>query len=488
MQSESATTIWVWQDWRLPLTIGVLGAGLAASLFYTPLPFVVLLGVPLCFYYFSRPYDLLLLMVFLIPFNFVFKIGAVPMAVELLKVFAWIPLLVHLRASKERFRTSRYNWCFAIVGALVLISIFRSDTLPFTIKECLRFLSNIALCYLVLNLVDSRQKVLQIFRVLTYSTFLVACYGFYQFAIQDYGGLFWLINPRLDTTLAPGRVAFWEWRNRITSVLTSELELGHYFNLCVPIGIALWMTEGRKRLSSKWLWMSLAMLVGLLLTFTFGAWLALPATWGVFFLLFDKKLRWKMTLAAVLVLLVLASLLLYAPVRTSLTEKALGNGVGGLAWDVVTRLDSWKFAITTWWSHPLIGVGYGNYQILEFAHEYVHSEWGPGGSSPHETYLFLLASLGVVGTVSILVVTLGTIRSNLRLRTDPQLGLIALALAFALTANMLGWLSDDASFLGAHANYLFWLLIGLSEAIRNFTKTGDQGTSMLHRFGNTAAS
>jgi O-antigen ligase len=485
---QSATTIWVWQDWRLPLTIGVLGAFLGASLFYTPLPFLLLLGVPLCFYYFSRPYELLLLMAFLIPFNFVFKIGPVLMAVELLKVFAWIPMLIHLRATGEPFRTSRYNWWLALVAGLLLISVFRSDTLPFTIKECLRLLSNIGLCYLVLNLVDSREKVLQIFRVLTYSTFLVACYGFYQFAIQDYGGLFWLINPRLDTTVAPGRVAFWEWRNRITSVLTSELELGHYFNLCVPIGIALWLTEGRRHLSSKWLWMTLAMLVGLLLTFTFGAWFALPATWGVFFLLFDKKHRWKMTLAAALVLLVLASLLLYSPVRTTLTEKVLGNGVGGLAWDAVTRLDSWKFAITTWMSHPLVGVGYGNYQVLEYAHEYVHSEWGSGGSSPHETYLFLLASLGVVGMVSILVVALGTVRSNLRFRTHPELGLIALALAFALTANMVGWFSDDTSFLGAHANYLFWLLIGLSEAIRNFKMTGDQATSMNGRLGDMAGS
>ena len=190
---QSATTIWAWEDWQLPLTIGLLGAFLAASLFFTPLPFVLLLGVPLCFYYFSRPYELLLLMAFLIPFNFVFKIGPVPMAVELLKVFAWIPMLVHLRATGKSLRTSRYNWWFAIVGGLLLISVLRSNTLPFTIKECLRFLSNIGLCYLVLNLVDSREKVLQILRVLTYSTFLVACYGFYQFAIQDYGGLFWLI-------------------------------------------------------------------------------------------------------------------------------------------------------------------------------------------------------------------------------------------------------------------------------------------------------
>jgi hypothetical protein len=83
---------------------------------------------------------------------------------------------------------------------------------------------------------------------------------------------------------------------------------------------------------------------------------------------------------------------------------------------------------------------------------------------------------------------LGAIRSDLSLRTHPELGLIALALAFALTANMLGWLSDDASFLGAHANYLFWLLIGLSEAIRNLKVTGDRGTSMNGRFADMAGS
>jgi hypothetical protein len=49
-------------------------------------------------------------------------------------------------------------------------------------------------------------------------------------------------------------------------------------------------------------------------------------------------------------------------------------------------------------------------------------------------------------------------------------------------------LSDDASFLGAHANYLFWLLIGLSEALRNFKMTGDRGTSTNGRFADMARS
>src|SRR5579863_5272974 len=78
---------------QLTLIFAALGAGLAASLFYTPLPFIAVIGVPLAIYFANRPYELLLFMVFLIPFNFVFKVGPVPVAAELLKVVIWIPFI-----------------------------------------------------------------------------------------------------------------------------------------------------------------------------------------------------------------------------------------------------------------------------------------------------------------------------------------------------------------------------------------------------------
>ncbi len=69
----------------------------------------------------------------------------------------------------------------------------------------------------------------------------------------------------------------------------------------------------------------------------------------------------------VLVLPVPASLLLYACPTPD--GKVLGNGVGGLAWDVVTRLDSWKFEY-----HLVVSSTYrsrlrSNYQILEYVNE-----------------------------------------------------------------------------------------------------------------------
>jgi O-antigen ligase len=455
-------TILVARENLLAGLIALTGAAIAASLFYSPLPFVAILGIPLCIFFITRPYELLLFMVFLIPFNFVFKVGPVPVAVELLKVFAWVPLFI-TRKERGAFVTSRFDKWIAVLGVLIFLSLIRAHDFPFTLKECVRFASNLGLVYLCVNLVDTREKVLQMLKVLTVSTFAVACYGFYQWAIQDYGFLFWIVNPRMDTSLAHYRDNFWEWRNRMISVLTSEMELGHYFNLCLPIAVVLWFTEGRKRLTSKWLLMSICILAGLVLTFTFGAWLALGATFALFALLFGGAKRKRVIVAGVLVLALAAAFVAYGPLRPLIEAKAAGDAIGSFAWDAMTRLYSWKLALQTWWSHPWIGVGIGNFEFISAGYDFV---LGPEsqGSSPHQTYLYLLANYGLVGTISVLAIMLGALRSNLRLaRLHTAIAFVGLALAFALAVNLIGWFADDSGFLGPHASYLLWLFVGLSE-------------------------
>jgi len=467
MQSVLSIRRTPWGKDGFVIVVALLGAGLAASLFYSPIPIAILVGVPALIYFLSRPYELLLVMVFLIPFNFVIPMGPVPIAAELLKVFAWIPFLIDLSGRRTPFVTSAYNKWFLLWFAILLVSVIRSSDPLFTIKESVRLASNIGLCYLVINLVDSREKVFQLFRVLSISTFLVAGYGFYQFAVQDFGSLFWLVNPRLDTGFAHGRYTFWEWRGRIISVLTSELELGHYFNMCLPASIALWVSQRRRTGAWKWLLIALATLAGLLLTFTFGAWLALAGATALLIFIIDRKRRWKLLGAAVLVLVIVSALLVAGPLRPFVFEKAFGNNIGSLAWDTLSRLDAWTFAVQTWWAHPLVGVGIGNYEILEYAHETIHSPWGEGGSTPHNTYLYLLAESGVIGLIGMLAIMFGTLVRSLRLRQNPQYGLIALALAFGLTCNLIGWCGDDSTFTGPHTSYLLWFIVGLSEAVRN---------------------
>jgi O-antigen ligase len=465
---------WFVDEGSSALPIAAVGALLAASLLYTPVPLVLLAGIPLCFYFMTRPYELLLVMVFLIPFNFVFTIGPLPVAAELLKVFAWIPFLYSRSTRNQPLKTSQYNWCFAVLAGLLFLSVFRANDLPFTVKESVRLASNIGLCYLVVNLVDSQEKVFQIFRVLALSTLLVACYGFYQFAVQDYGPLFWMVNPRLDTSLSHGRDAFWEWRNRITSVLTSEMELGHYFNLCLPIGVVLWLTEGRKRLASGWLLTAVAMFAGLLLTFTFAAWLSLAVTTGLFVLLLARKQRGKIVLAGTLILSIASYATVLSPLRPFLEGKIFDTAIGSLAWDVFTRWESWQLALRAWWSHPLLGVGYGSFPSLTVGNlGWLSQDWVSSGTSPHNIYLYLLSELGLIGLAATLFIFLRTLRTNLRQLSAPGLGYglgyAALGLAFALTTALVGGCSDDSVLYGPHGSYLVWLLIGLSEAVCNLS-------------------
>lgn len=457
-------------DWskndRIALLAAACSVALVASAFYTPLPLIIAFGVPFFFYFLFRPFELLMVMVFLIPFNFVFTVGSFPVAAELLKVFIWVPFLV-TRSERATFAGSRYNRWFAVLAGIIVLSLVRALDLPFTVKECERLASNVGLVYVCINLVDSREKVLQILRMLTFSTFLVACYGFYQWAIQDFGALFWIVNPRLNTSLAHYRDHFWEWRNRIISVLTSEMELGHYFNLCLPIGFVLWLTEGRKRHGSKWLLMTLSMLVGLVLTFTFGAWLALAATCGLAVVIFGGARRGRLLLLGVAVMALVAAALALGPLRPFIEAKASGNAIGSLAWDLGTRLIGWKIALQLWWAHPLIGAGIGNYEFFSADYDFVLGAQSQG-SSPHQTYLYLLANYGLIGTFAVLYILVATIRSNIQVaRRDPAVKLISFAIAFALAVNLMGWFSDDSGYLGPHASYLLWLLVGLSEAIHN---------------------
>jgi O-antigen ligase len=126
-------------------------------------------------------------------------------------------------------------------------------------------------------------------------------------------------------------------------------------------------------------------------------------------------------------------------------------------------LYGWKLALQTWWAHPLIGAGTGNFESLSADYDFVRGAQSQG-SSPHQTYFFLLANYGLIGAFSVMTIMVATIRRNVWLaRTSQANMLLGLALAFALSVNMIGWFADDSGFFGPHAGYLLWLFIGLSE-------------------------
>jgi O-antigen ligase len=464
---QSNTPKGVWLSGCLGVAAAFLGALLASGSMVAIAITLLLCMLGVVVYCRDRPFDLLLIMVFLIPFNFVSRIGNVVVAAELLKVFAWFPFLLWLLASKKHFIGSRHNLWFALLAGLAVISLPVATQLGFSIKLTVRLLSNIGLCYLVLNLVDSREKVLQIFRVLTISGLVVALYGFYQYIIQDYGFLYSIINPQIETSLAPVREFSFEWRNRITSVLNSEMELGHYFNLCIPVAAALWIGEGRSRVGSKWFWCFMALVVGLLLTFTYGSWLALAATMVIFVLVAGQGYRKQLLFGGAALGAISALALTIGPLRNAMQQK-----METVAWDYFTRLDIWGLALRTFLAHPIQGVGFGNFSgLVSGQFEWMRPEMQDIGTTPHNFYLYVLAEFGAIGLIAFLIVIGGSILGALSLKNYAPLARLGIALAFAMTTVLIAGSADDSPVFGSHSGYLLWLFIGLSEAMNRIRQT-----------------
>ena len=59
----------LFEESSLALPIAAVGSLLAVSLLYTPVPLILLLGLPLCFYFSVRPFELLVFTAFMIPFK-----------------------------------------------------------------------------------------------------------------------------------------------------------------------------------------------------------------------------------------------------------------------------------------------------------------------------------------------------------------------------------------------------------------------------------
>ncbi|MFZ0773650.1 MAG: O-antigen ligase family protein [Candidatus Sulfotelmatobacter sp.] len=457
---------WFFDDGGLALPIAAVGALLAASLLYTTIPFMVLLGIPLCFYFLTRPFELLVFTAFMIPFNFVFVLGGLPVAAELLKVLLWGPFVLQLAASKREFVVSRYHLPFLVISTLLLYSCVVAGNLPFVLKESLRMGSSIALCYVAVNLIDTKQKLFVVLESIGISSFILAIYGLYQFAIQDFGALFWLVNPRISTSLSPTRDLVYEWRNRIPSFLSGEMEAGEYFNYCIPLAGALFLSAKDRGGRIFWISTFILLLVGLLLTFTFGAWTAFAAA------LVYTAWKLRRLVSSRTIVLLIGGVILASCGLIAANVDLMRNRIAQIAFDVWTRWDFWTVAWNEFLAHPVFGGGLGSFGPIVAA---AKLEWlermAPDladTTSPHNVYMYTLSQFGMVGFLCIWGVFIHAIRTTVRIglrQAGKEFRWIALGLGFSLCTLMVAAITDDSTLFGPHTSSLIWLVVGLTEVV-----------------------
>ena len=137
------------------------------------------------------------------------------------------------------------------------------------------------------------------------------------------------------------------------------------------------------------------------------------------------------------------------------------------------RQDLWPVAVDAFRDHPIVGVGIGNFRTVKqtYAAKTTGIQTGPQTFDTetvvHNTYLDLLAEVGIVGFAAFAAVVVGAVAIAIRAiralgRTSAR-GTEALARGFLV--GLIGMLAAF-TFLSAQYEKQLWLLLGLALAVK----------------------
>jgi hypothetical protein len=152
--------------------------------------------------------------------------------------------------------------------------------------------------------------------------------------------------------------------------------------LALALPTVLWLAARENGAGWRRLWRMTMVLLLTVIVFYFqrGAWLAAGVGMAIAAFADRPARRWLAAVSGVLL-----ALFLFVPVfRTLIVERIGSSGT------VVGRLENYSNALALWERHPVLGVGYGQYNRSV-------AEVGGTALNPHNDYLLHLSEEGVVG-------------------------------------------------------------------------------------------
>ncbi len=237
--------------------------------------------------------------------------------------------------------------------------------------------------------------------------------------------------------------------SRIAGLLEGPNQLGAFLGILLPLLLSLAIGERPRREEIVAFCLGAAALV---LTFSRAGLLACVLACALVLLL--RSRRRAVVLAVVAVL--------WLTIATATVQDALGGSNrlidaifparitdaynGGLG----TRAALWHGAIAMWSSHPVLGVGPGNYELAL-------SSFAPGVRTHANNYYFqALAEQGVVGLLALLLLIGTTVRVLYDGHDALCVGVLAVVVAFAFHQLV------DGLLIYPKIGDLYWALIGMA--------------------------
>jgi O-antigen ligase len=230
---------------------------------------------------------------------------------------------------------------------------------------------------------------------------------------------------------------------------------------------ALFLVQTRRLALSIWLLVSTIFAVGLALTVSRGPWLQMGVIvvagfWMAFAqtrsepLLRRSNREWIVPIALAVLFFVVNAVIRWANVRYHLE---LGESAAERMKDasqIAPRLALWKYGWTMFKTHPLLGVGWGEFPSYQY--EYVKTLGGVEiANNSHDIFIDLLAKTGLIGLA---IVLFGLIAWLVRVVRAPQSAarVFGIALIGVLTMHALVEYPQQYMFFLLPAMFVFGLL------------------------------
>lgn len=355
-----------------------------------------------------------------------------------------------------------------LLGFLVIISLtsFNAASLSSWLNECLKWVQMLVLITLVFNLLPQRRWEWLIL-ILAVAGIANAVVGIYEF-FGGSGALHLAIGGRFF---------------RAFGTFGQPNPFGGFMGLLIPLMLTMTFAYGLRAFNSYrstgyifssstyyalfYAFSALIMMVGILFSWSRGAWLGLGSALAVVAIAIPRK-PWRgfalfagLGLAAGLMWFggILPSSIIDR-LATSTQEFFAFEDVRGVDitpenFAVVERLAHWQAALNMVSSNPWFGVGLGNYEVVYPTYRLLN--WSEPLGHAHNYYLNILAEAGIIGLLGYGKVWIIIIWMTWRARQHPDL------LARFVVIGLLGtwtYLSIHSFFDNLYVNNLF-LHIGL---------------------------
>lgn len=394
----------------------------------------------------------MLLMIFLLPFDLQRNLGGdYALFADLAKLLLIPPFLLICPYRKLLAESRLCKIFLATFLFNVAISLGRAMDPPLTAKLLLRQFSAVFFGLMAASVFRSKEKLTRATAVILVMIVVQGVYGTYQWMIGDLGSFWYWLNPEIANIV-------W-WEGRAMGALGHMNALGGILNIGLCLALSLLVsrqwTRWRLRVSLGVAVMS----IGLLVTFSRGAWFAFALTAVLLFLLEFRRNGRLILVPVLLVLLVL-------PIATSeLGRQAYQRVTNAEPLTEYGRLAVDFAAVNMFLQHPLFGVGYGNWR-------HIIPDYFPGFDASsvsqlflftHDIYLQALSENGLIGFLLFFAPLGYLIAKGLRfpLQGDPVVSILIRAYSFGMVGAFVHGLVE--SWADANPPYagLFWTVVGL---------------------------